>query len=94
MASELKTLSEPPANRTPRECMTIETAFSQLYTMDQFSSLMISKINILGGNNKTAVWSAACPISDLFGKGELILVSAYASPNIGSPLPNKPDIGQ
>ena len=25
---------------------------------------------ILGGNNKTVVWSAACPISDLFGKGD------------------------
>ena len=49
---------------------------------------------ILGGNNKTVVWSTACPISDLFGKGEQILGSAYASPNIGSPLPNKSDIGQ
>ena len=26
--------------------------------------------NVLGGNNKTVVWSAACPISDLFGKGD------------------------
>ena len=25
---------------------------------------------ILGGNNKPVVWSAACPISDLFGKGD------------------------
>ena len=47
-----------------------------------------------GGNNKTVVWSVACPISDLFGKGEPILGSAYASPNIGSPLPNKSNIGQ
>ena len=47
----------------------------------------------MGGNNKTVVWSAACLISDLFGKGEQILVSAYASPNIGSPFPNKSDIG-
>ena len=25
---------------------------------------------ILGGNNKAVVWSAACPISGLFGKGD------------------------
>ena len=56
--------------------------------------LIISKINILGGNNKTVVWSAACPISDLFGKGQPILGSAYASPNIGFLLLNKSDIGQ
>ena len=49
---------------------------------------------ILGGNNKTVVWSASCPISDLFGEGELILGSVYASPNIGSPLPNKSGVGQ
>ena len=42
--------------------------------------------------NKTVVWSAACPISDLFGKGEQILRSAYTSPNISSSLPNKSDI--
>ena len=35
-----------------------------------------------------------CPISDLFGKGEPILGDAYASPDIGSSLPNKSDIGQ
>ena len=46
-------------------------------------------MNILSGNNKTVVWSAACPISDLFGKGEPILGSAYTSPNIGSSLPDK-----
>ena len=46
------------------------------------------KMNILAGNNKTVVWSAACPTSGLFGKGEPILGSAYTSPNIGSPLPN------
>ena len=56
--------------------------------------LFTLQINFLGGNNKTVVWSAACPISDLFGKREPILGSAYASPNIGSPLPNKSDIGQ
>ena len=33
-------------------------------------------------------------MSDLLGNGELILDSAYASPNIGSPLPNKADIGK
>ena len=33
-----------------------------------------------------------CPISDLFGKGETIL--GKADPSIGSPLPNKSDIGQ
>ena len=38
------------------------------------------------------VWLAACAISDLFSKGEPISGSAYASPNIGSPLPNKSDI--
>ena len=53
-----------------------------------------SKINFMGGNNKTVVWSAACPISDLFGKRKPILGSAYASPSIGSPLPNKSAIGQ
>ena len=55
---------------------------------------IISKINILGGNNKTVVWSTACPISDVFGKGGPIFGSAYASSNIDSPLPNKSDIGQ
>ena len=49
---------------------------------------------MLGGNNRTVVWSAAGPISDSFGKGERILGSAYASPNIGFPLPNKSDIEQ
>ena len=34
---------------------------------------LVPEINILGGNNKTVVWSAAYPISDLFGKGEPIL---------------------
>ena len=65
--------------------------------MDWLSSLLpciTSKINILGENNETVIWSAACPISDLFGKEEPILDSVYASPNIGSPLPSKSDIGQ
>ena len=35
------------------------------------------EMNILDGNIKTVVWSAARPISDLFGKGEPILGSAY-----------------
>ena len=39
MESELKTPFEPPANKTPKECMRLETAFTQLCTMDhQFSS--------------------------------------------------------
>ena len=42
-------------------------------------------------NNKTVVWSAACQIFDLLVKGEPILGSAYALPNIGSLLPNKSD---
>ena len=33
----------------------------------------MSKIDILGGNNKTVVWSAACQIPDLYGKREPIL---------------------
>ena len=49
---------------------------------------------MLGGNNKTVVWSAACPIFDLFGQGELILGSAYASPNTSPPMRNKSDTGQ
>ena len=55
---------------------------------------IVSKIKILGWNNKTVVWSAACPISDLFSKGKPILGSADAPPNFGSPLPNTSDIGQ
>ena len=79
--------------------MRIETAFPQLYTIDKFSScnsclLLLAKLTFMGGNNKTVVWSAACPIFDLFGKGEPILGSTYASPNMGSPLPNKSDIKQ
>ena len=36
-----------------------------------------------------------CPISDLFGKGELILREGIKDePNISSPLPNKSHIGQ
>ena len=35
-----------------------------------------------------------CPTSDLSRKGEPILGEAYTEPNIGSPLPNKSDIGQ
>ena len=34
MESELKTRFEPPADRTPKGCMWLETAFPQLWTMD------------------------------------------------------------
>ena len=47
---------------------------------DQESRHMITAIQIsfklekfkhfLGGNNKTAIWPTACPVSDLFGKGK------------------------
>ena len=43
-----------------------------------------TETKILDGNDETVIWSAACLISDLFGKGELILSSAYASPSISS----------
>ena len=49
---------------------------------------------MLGGINKTVVWSAACLVSDLFGKEELILGSAYALPNIRSLLPTKSYVRQ
>ena len=48
--------------------------------MDRFINLGLlltvvkeSTTRILGGNNEIVIWSAAYPISDLFGKGELIL---------------------
>ena len=73
--------------------MSTETAFPQLCTMDKFSNRnslpLISKINMLGWNNKMVVCSAACLISDLFSKEEPILGPAYTLPNMGSPLPNK-----
>ena len=62
---------------------------SQIRTSPYYPGLITSKINILGGNNK-----------QLFGqllaeaKGEPILGSVCASPNIRSPLSNKSDIGQ
>ena len=37
------------------------------------SSCKLEKFkHFLGGNNKSVVWSTACPIFDLFGKGKLI----------------------
>ena len=48
-------------------------------------------------SQKSIIYSylvSCCPISDLFGKGEPILGEVQAEPNIGSPLPNKSDIGQ
>ena len=53
-----------------------------------------TQANMLGGNNKTVAWSAACPIFDLFGKGTSIFASTYAPTNIGFPLPNKANIRQ
>ena len=41
--------------------------------------IIVKETQIFGGNNKTVVRSAACSISDLFGKGEPILGSAYAA---------------
>ena len=53
-----------------------------------------TQTKILGGNNETVTWSVACLISNLFGKQELILDSAYALHNISSLMPNKSDIRQ
>ena len=55
-----------------------------------------SKINILGGNNNTAVWPAACLISDLFDKRtdiELSLHFAQYQLSLAK-LQNKSDIKQ
>ena len=70
MASELKMQFELPANRKPKEC----TCKLKLLLLNCVrwtgSALKIIISYYQGGNNKTVVWSAACPISDLFGKGE------------------------
>ena len=61
-------------NQTPF----IEDTFLQLCAMDNLGFLRLKIVKdiqpkILGGNNKTVVWPAACPISDLFSKVEQIL---------------------
>ena len=61
MASKLKTQFEPPANRTPKECtckLKLLLFNSARWTGLALKIIIIfitSKINILGGNNKTVV---------------------------------------
>ena len=71
----MKTQFLPSDNRMPKGCMLIETAFPELCIMKKFSfrnnlPLIISKINILGRNNKIVVCSAACLLSNLLSKEE------------------------
>ena len=58
-------------NQTPF----IGDTYLQLCAMDHLGSLRLIDIQpkILGGNNKTVAWSAACPRSDLFCRVEQIL---------------------
>ena len=63
-------------NQTPFECL--KMLFLQLCIMDHLGFLRLRIVEniqpkILGENNETVVWSAACPISDLFCKVEKIL---------------------
>ena len=55
------------------------------YNFPFLELLLKYKTRILGVYDKRVVWAGACPISDSFRKGELILCSR--SPNIGSLSP-------
>ena len=66
------------------------TTFPKFHTMYQFSFEIATSIDhyfrnmkiiqILGGNNETVAWSAACPISNLFGNRKPILSSVHGLP--------------